>query len=75
MDKKLNGGFICKKHNIGYKRECPSCAFVRKQELEQDYIKRWGNAQKCSSCGYVTPYGTYSKKQKCCGEDMELVIK
>lgn len=26
MDKPLNGGFICAKHNIGYITKCPTCA-------------------------------------------------
>lgn len=73
MDKKLNGGFICEKHNIGYKSECPTCAFIRRQELIQDYIKRWGNAQKCLCCGQILAYGEFSKLQSCCGKKMELV--
>lgn len=27
MDTKLNDGWICAKHNIGYISKCPSCAF------------------------------------------------
>lgn len=27
MDTPLNDGFICNKHNIGYKVACPSCTF------------------------------------------------
>lgn len=26
MDKPLNGGFICEKHDIGYLSKCPTCA-------------------------------------------------
>lgn len=46
-----------------------------REEIEKDYIRRWGNAQKCSSCGFVSPYGPFDKIQKCCGKDMELVKK
>ena len=34
MDKPLNGGFICAKHNIGYKIQCPSCLFISLYEKE-----------------------------------------
>jgi hypothetical protein len=27
MDKRLNNGFICEKHGIGYITKCPTCAF------------------------------------------------
>jgi predicted PolB exonuclease-like 3'-5' exonuclease len=45
----------------------------KQTELLNDYVKRWGNAQKCSSCGYVMPYGPFDKIHKCCGKPMELV--
>lgn len=48
---------------------------MNKEERLKDYIRRWGNAQQCPNCGYITPYGTYEKKQKCCGKEMPLVIK
>lgn len=44
-----------------------------KKELEQDFTNRWGNAQKCNSCGYVLPYGPYDKLKKCCGKIMKPV--
>ncbi|WP_054939048.1 hypothetical protein [Paenibacillus ihuae] len=34
MDRPLNGGFICAKHNIGYKIQCPSCLFISQKEKE-----------------------------------------
>jgi hypothetical protein len=30
MDQSLNDGFICELHNIGYKSECPTCAYQKK---------------------------------------------
>lgn len=48
---------------------------MNREELEKDYVRRWGNAQKCSSCGFVLAYGPYSNKQICCGKEMELVKK
>jgi hypothetical protein len=26
-DKKLGNGYVCTKHNIGYIKKCPTCAF------------------------------------------------
>jgi len=48
---------------------------IHKQLLINDFIRRWGNAQVCRSCGYVLPYGVYDKIQRCCGQEMEIVKK
>lgn len=39
----------------------------------KDYIRRWGNALQCPSCGYATPLGPHSKLQSCCGRPMTPV--
>lgn len=46
---------------------------LSKGELEEDYIKRWGNAQKCYCCGFVMAYGEHNKLQACCGAQMKPV--
>lgn len=46
---------------------------MNNQERENDYVKHWGNAQKCESCGYVMPYGPYERLQSCCGKKMKTV--
>jgi len=43
------------------------------KKLLDDFINRWGGAQICDSCKYVSPFGPYSKMQRCCGKEMRLV--
>jgi hypothetical protein len=31
MDKPLNGGWICEKHDIGYKGKCPTCVSLERK--------------------------------------------
>ena len=45
------------------------------KELLKDYINRWGNAQVCDFCGWVSPYGPYSHRLNCCGEVTRLVLE
>ena len=45
------------------------------KELLKDYINRWGNAQVCDSCGFVSPFGPYSHRLNCCGKEMRLVLE
>ena len=45
------------------------------KDLLKDYINRWGNAQVCDSCGFVSPYGSYSHRLSCCGKITRLVLK
>jgi len=45
------------------------------KELLKDFINRWGNAQICDSCGWVSPFGLYSHRIKCCGKEMRLALK
>lgn len=45
------------------------------KELLLDYINRWGNAQICDSCGWVSPYGLYSHRLSCCGKVTRLVLE
>lgn len=46
---------------------------MNRQELQDDYVRRWGNAQKCESCGFVLAYGPFDKIHKCCGKAMQPV--
>ena len=48
---------------------------MNRAELASDYIKRWGSAQICASCGFVMSYGEFGKRQTCCGMKMAVVTE
>lgn len=45
------------------------------KELLKYYLKGWGNVQVCDYCGYVSPYGPFSHRLKCCGKITRLVLE
>jgi len=47
---------------------------MNREELLKDYLKRWGYAQQCTSCGFVLSYSGTGQRQGCCGKEMSVVL-
>lgn len=48
-------------------------ARVPREEIINDYVRRWGNAQQCNSCGFALSYGKDDSLKICCGQKMRPV--
>jgi hypothetical protein len=57
QDTKLNNGWICNKHKIGYISECPTCAFEKGESIDKQ----------CPKCKTpMSPSATYYYECKTC---------